>query len=254
MKTCADVDTIMTPFVDGELAAAEAAAVETHLAECAPCRARASSERTARTVVQARASWLGEKAPAGLKARCVAAAPPPQRAAPAPAGWQRRVVGWVPLSMAATILLAVGVVFLMGQNERLQAAFAAQLALDHDRCFLHQDGVVRGFDQRAAEVGLAADYDGLALSIPPESADFDLIDVRRCLYDEGDMVHILCEWREQPVSLFVVPGREDRERVLEIMGHDAIIWSRENNAYVLVAEHGPVDTDQLARYVRRYTD
>jgi anti-sigma factor RsiW len=71
---------------------------------------------------------------------------------------------------------------------------------------------------------------------PAEAADFDLLDVRQCLYDEGAMAHVLCEWRGQPVSLFVVPGRTDREQLLEIVGHDAVIWSGDGNTYVLVTE------------------
>ena len=86
------------------------------------------------------------------------------------------------------------------------------------------------------------------------SDDFDVLDVRECLYDEGRMAHLLCEWRGQPVSLFVVPDRSDREQVLEIVGHDAVIWSQDENAYVLVTEKGSVEIGALTDYVRRYTD
>ena len=81
--------------------------------------------------------------------------------------------------MAAAVLLAVGAVFVVGQNQRLEAAFAAQLALDHDRCFTHLDGVVPEFDQRQAELSLASNH-GLHVTMPAESSDFDLIDVRLC--------------------------------------------------------------------------
>ena len=95
---------------------------------------------------------------------------------------------------------------------------------------------------------------GVDTTVPAASVDFDLIDVRKCLYDEGAMAHVLCEWRGQPVSLFVVPGRSDREQILEIVGHDAVIWSEGDNAYVLVAEPGPVEIGRVAEYVRQYTD
>ncbi len=255
MKDCRDVDVIMTAYVDGEVAAEEAVAVRAHLAECPPCRERAAVERTAREVLHVRAAALGEQASASLRARCVAMTPTVSGTggrADGIASW-RRASGWVPLSMAAAVLLAVGAVFVVGQNQRLEAAFAAQLALDHDRCFTHLDGVVPEFDQRQAELSLASDH-GLNVTMPAESSDFDLIDVRQCLYDEGEMAHVLCEWRGHPVSLFVVPGRSDREQLLEIVGHDAAIWSESDDTYVLVADRGPVDVGRVAEYVRQYTE
>ena len=254
MKTCNEIDAIMTAYVDEEVEAAAAAAVRDHLAECPPCRERASVEGTARQVLHARAAALSARAPAALRARCVAAVPPTTTAQGrrASVGW-RRVSGWVPLSMAATVLLAIGAVFVLGQNERLEAAFAAQLALDHDRCFTHLEDALPDLDQRQIEMRLVGDY-GLDVAMPPESAEFDLIDVRQCLYDDGEMAHVLCEWRGEPVSLYVVPDRSDGEQILEIVGHDAVIWSQNDNAYVLVVEQGPVDLGQVAQYVRQYTD
>ena len=254
MKTCNEIDAIMTAYVDGEVDAAAAAAVRDHLAECPPCRERVSVESTARQVLHARGVALSARAPAALRARCIAAAPEATTARDrqVSVGW-RRVSGWVPLSMAATVLLAIGAVFMLGQNERLEAAFAAQLALDHDRCFTHLEGVRPDLDQRQAEMRLAGDY-GLDVAMPAESAEFDLVDVRECLYDDGEMAHVLCEWRGEPVSLYVVPDRSDGEQILEIVGHDAVIWSQNDNAYVLVVEQGPVDLGQVAQYVRQYTD
>jgi hypothetical protein len=40
----------------------------------------------------------------------------------------------VPLSLAATLLLAVGGVFIFGLNDRVEA-LAASLAIDHVKCF-----------------------------------------------------------------------------------------------------------------------
>ena len=253
MKSCEQVDALMTPYVDGEAAAEEMAAVETHLADCPPCRSRASAERAARDVLQARAMALGERVPAGLRARCVAATPDTAAKPPATASLGRRVAGWVPVSMAATLLLAVGGAFFVGQNDRLEVAFAAQLALDHDRCFGHLEDAASSFDRQAAETRLTSDH-GLDLTVPEETTEFDLIDVRRCLYDEGEMAHILCEWQGEPVSLFVVPERGTREQHLEIVGHDALTWADGKNAYVLVGDRGPVDIRKAQAYIRQFTD
>ena len=90
--------------------------------------------------------------------------------------------------------------------------------------------------------------------MPVESSEFNLVDVRKCLYDDGDMAHVLCEWRGEPVPMFVVPERAGRERDLEIMRHDAVVWSKGVRGFALVARRGPVAIDEVARYVWQYTD
>ena len=64
---------------------------------------------------------------------------------------------------------------------------------------------------------LAGTYD-LKVVMSPESVDFDVLAVRPCLYDEGEMVHVLCEWRGQPMSLFVVPNRRPATSCLRWWG------------------------------------
>ena len=268
MKSCHDVDAIMTAYVDGESEPQETTAVDAHLAVCPPCRDRAKAERTIRDVMHTRASRLGERASATLKARCVAATPEsptaPLASTPGPSvvtvpgvqstrGWYQSVRGWVPLSMAATVLLAVGAVFFVGQDQKLEAAFAAQLAIDHDRCFQDLEPAPAEVDEQRAQGVLARDF-GLDVAVPAESDDFDVVDVRMCLYDGGQMAHLLCEWRGERVSLFIVPDRTDREHDLEIVDHDAVIWSQNENTYVLVTEKGPVELGPLTDYVRWFTE
>ena len=53
------------------------------------------------------------------------------------------------------------------------------------------------------------------------------------------------------VSLFVLPETAHREQLLEIMGHDAVVWSEAGQTYVLVGQEGPVEMDKVAAYVRR---
>ncbi|MYI74888.1 MAG: transmembrane regulator PrtR, partial [Acidobacteria bacterium] len=61
---CADVDAIMTAYVDAEAAPADAEAVRAHLEGCPDCRARAAAEQDMRARLQVAAPTLGERAPA----------------------------------------------------------------------------------------------------------------------------------------------------------------------------------------------
>jgi len=209
-------------------------------------------EQTARRLVRSRAAALTPPAPAGLRARCVGAATAGAPAAAPAVRTGHRLRRWIPLSVAATAVLAVAGVFMAGQQERLQAAFAAQLALDHEKCF-HELGAARPpVDRRAAEARLAAEY-GVHMRVPASAAGerIELVGVRSCAYGGGGMAHLLYEVDGQPVSLFVIPESRQPERTLEVVDHDATIWSGPEAAYVLVSQHA-ADMDKVVAYMRRY--
>ena len=203
MRNCAEIDLLMTPYVDDEVDTADRQAVDAHLADCSHCRDRADAERFARRIVRSQASRLAQPAPAALRARCVGAVPssgiPARRT-----GAGERIRRWVPLSMAATVLLAVAGVFMAGQQERLEASFAAQLAIDHDKCFAEFGLGHPRLDAAEAEARLAVEH-GYDVSVPASSdrEQIELVDVRSCDYDGGHMAHLLYEVEGRPVSVFV---------------------------------------------------
>ena len=222
-----------------------------NLDDCAHCRERVDAERTARQIVRSQASTLVRPAPAVLRARCVGAVPSPGT----PARWTgvgERVRRWVPLSLAATVLLAVAGVFMAGQQERLEASFAAQLAIDHEKCFAEFGPGQPRLDAAEAEARLAVDY-GYDVSVPASSdrEQIDLVDVRSCDYDGGRMAHLLYEVEGRPVSVFVDPEAWHAERSLEVVGQQTRFWSDDEAAYVLVCENA-ADMDKVAAYMQGY--
>lgn len=252
MKNCADFDPLMTPYVDGEADPADRAALDAHLAGCPPCRERADAERAARSLVQRYVSTLSRPAPAALRARCVGAVPS-SRMPPGSSRAGSRVRRWVPVSMAATVLLAVAGVLMVGQQERLEAAFAAQLAIDHEKCFTEFGTGHPPLDAAEAEARLAAEH-GIEVSVPAsvESDQIELVDVRSCDYDNGHMAHLLYEVQGQPVSLFVIPETRPGERTLEVVGHEARLWSSDDAGYVFVGPGNADAMDKVAGYMRGY--
>lgn len=90
--TCHDVDRLVTPFIDGECAAAERAAVVAHLHACDGCRRRIDAESTAKQVLHAHATV----------ARTMGVAP----------SWRPRVfrLGQPELPLRATSLVGIGLV------------------------------------------------------------------------------------------------------------------------------------------------
>src|SRR5687767_930380 len=165
IRECRDLEVVLTSYVDGESAPTERASVEAHLDRCGSCRDRVAGERAAREILRARRTELRPAASETLRARCVAH----RRAAAEPAAARPRLGRLVPLSLAATLLLAVAGVFLFGVNHE---AVAAQLALDHMKCF-----AVAGDDAATDSKAAAAAWQstrGWSIGVAPSSTDHDL--------------------------------------------------------------------------------
>jgi anti-sigma factor RsiW len=253
---CREIEALFAPYVDEEAAASDRATVDAHLNACGPCRDRIANERVAREVLRARRSGLRPCASDALRTRCAA-----QRIAPAIRAGIVTRRGWVPLSLAAALLLAVGgTLFLAGNTVEV---LAAQLAVDHVKCFQFPPDRA-AVDPLAESRKWEAGY-GWPLKVPAsaQSEQLELLGVRRCLSTEGRVAHLMYRWRGQPLSVFVLnsrlKGSEDAqgalvEASLEKMGEHAIIWSRAGRTYAVVARDSSPGLQAVARYVRRASE
>ncbi len=70
------------------------------------------------------------------------------------------------------------------------------------------------------------------------------------------MAHLLYEVDGRQVSLFVVPDVRHTERSIDVVGHQARLWSADDVGYVLVGDGASVDDDavmdKVAAYMRAY--
>ena len=112
IRNCGDLDERLAPYVDGEATPESRRAVDAHLAACPDCRTQADAEAAARTIVRGQRDGLTASARGELRARCQAAVSSqfPGSSSQKPRSVLRR---WAPLSLAATLLLAVAGVFLL---------------------------------------------------------------------------------------------------------------------------------------------
>ena len=253
---CREIEALFAPYVDDEAAAPDRATVDAHLNACGPCRDRIAGERVAREVVRARRTGLRPCASNALRTRCAA-----QRIAPAIKGGLVTRRGWVPLSLAAALLLAVGgTLFLAGNTVEV---LAAQLAVDHIKCFQFTpdrrsvDPLAEG---RKWEEGF-----GWPLKVPAsaQSEKLELLGVRRCLSTEGRIAHLMYRWRGQPLSVFVLNSSVKSpqaargllvETSLQKMGEHEIIWSRAGRTYAVVAHDSSAALQEVARYIKRASE
>jgi len=255
--TCRDVEAQLPSYVDGT-PTENTQAIAAHLETCDDCRASWHAQTVARTVLQARAAQLSPIAPPGLRTRLRSSmeeerastfAKSAGRATPSLA-WSGRLTAF---AAAAMVVLTLGAVLLPVVTIRSTAVLAAQLALDHLKCFtIEGDADGEAITSAAAETTLKDEFD-LSVSVPPSlpSEKLELMAVRRCLYGDGRAAHLMYRLNGEPVSLFVLPGLTRPAGELSLFGHDQLVWANGDRTYMLVARGGTrEELSRVASYLR----
>jgi anti-sigma factor RsiW len=237
--TCREIEDKLTSYVDGN-ANGDAAAIAAHLERCDSCRASAHAQAVARTVMRARAAQLAPHAPPGLLTRIVSTPGFEQYSTHtdviASFVWTR----FSAFAAAVVVMLTLGAVLLPMVTVRSTAVLAAQLALDHLKCFtIEGDGDGTPIAKADAEAVLKNEF-GLAVAVPASVPEehLQLMAVRRCLYGDGRAAHVMYRLDGEPVSLFIVPGVTRPASELSLFGHDQIVWTQGDRTYMLVARGG----------------
>jgi anti-sigma factor RsiW len=245
MNDCRRTAGQVTPYVDGTLPEEKRAEVARHLDECPPCRSGAEHEQAGRTVLRHCAERLKcEPLPPGLRSRCESLAR--QHAQRPRVSWVRLLV---PLTSIAVLVIVAGVIVFSLATRQSNALLAAQLTVDHVKCFKMFEP-----DSPALAAIVERDLDskyGWDMHVPASSDDATLLGGRRCLYADGSMPHVMYRGKgHEPISLFRLEGVTRTTASVTTMGHQSRIWSRGGHTYVLVtpADETP-EIARLARYV-----
>ena len=78
----------------------------------------------------------------------------------------------------------------------------------------------------------------------------ELIGSRPCLSGEGRVAHIMCRHNGRPVSIFMLPQRVRAEEAVEVMGHQARIWSSDGRTFVMIANEPRPEVQRMASAVQ----
>ena len=256
---CRKCEPILASYVDGVAPAADRERIEKHLEACACCRDWLGRERAAHEALRTRRSGLRTCASEHLKARCAAhaarkAATPASRFT---AGAPRRsaITRWVPMSLAAALLLAVAGVFGLGITSPAQA-LALQTTVDHAKCTRFH--MTEGLADPVTTARHWQERFGWPLRLPaaPEpSADEgapQLRTVRRCAVTDGRVAHLMYSYQGEPLSVYVLPKRAlvDEPQFVRRFKHETVMWSQGDRTYIIVSNGQPDGLQRMMTYVR----
>jgi anti-sigma factor RsiW len=263
MSDCTSIDPLVTPYVDGELSVPDRTRVDEHLRRCAPCYSRIAAEGAVRDLMRARKSGLSmERASESLRSYCNGltgrSSDEAGRAGDAMPAATARAAGWLPtqwtvgpLALAATLVLVVAGAFLSQATHYSSRLLAAELAADHVKCFT-ANSILGTHDAPAAVESSMLSAFGWQLHLPKQldASGYELVGARRCLYGEGKVAHLMYRDEGRPVSIFMLPQSMRAEELVEVLGHEAAIWSSGDRTFVLVTRGSRDDVQKMATIVK----
>ena len=268
MSKCTSIDPLVTPYVDGELPAAERTLVDEHLHRCPPCHSRVAAESAVRSLMRARKPGLtAQRASASLRAQCSGlvngrddASAVGLRPGVAPSSPTRAIRAWwsapwhlrvVPLALTASLVLLVGGAFLYLATQYSARLLAAELCADHVTCFA-ANNVLRTHEAPAAVESSMLSAFGWRLHLPEEfvASGLELVGARRCLYGEGKVAHLMYREQGRPVSIYMLPKSVRPDEVLEVLGHEVAIWSSGDRTFVLITRGSRDEVARMASFVK----
>ena len=208
-------------------------------------------EQAVRDLVCSRRQTLRGCAPPGLQGRCA------QQRRSSKAGSLPPRRPWVPLSLAASLVMVTAVFLVFGWGSSVET-YAAQLAADHLKCFQFPPDAATPPDVTLlgktwqATAGWAIK---IAASTPSEQ--LQLLGIRRCGSTRGRVAHVFYKWRGEPLSVYVLNHRFDHapdaahDHDFNKLGEHTIVWTERERTYAVVASRRLPDLQHAAHYVRR---
>jgi anti-sigma factor RsiW len=261
MSDCSSIDPLITPYVDGDIGAADRRLVDEHVRVCAPCHSRVAAEQAVHDLLHARRTSLSAtSAPTALRHRCAALGSASVAGAQpgVTPGWRARIA---PFALAATLVIVVGGAFVYVSTDRSTRVLAAELTADHVKCFGVMNTLLGTSADRVTIENAMLSTFGWQMHVPEAfgGSGLELVGARPCLYAKGKMAHLMYRHNGHPVSVFMIPNMTRpespgtpgiKDEVVDVMGHEATVWSVGGRTFIVVAREPPADVAQVVSFVQ----
>ena len=239
---------LLDAYVDAELDAGEAAALDTHLTGCAACREQHLALRALKAAVKAKAPY--HRAPAGLRAAVIR---PVDRREPWRIGRFLRPA-WLTHAVAAGVaaVLAAGITFQLVVPSAYPTATADAVA-SHARSLIAQQIVdVVSSDQHTVKPWFNGRLDFTPPVKDTAAEGFPLVGGRIDYVDGRQVAALVYRRRLHYIDVFVWPrGRDDDAALRESArrGFNVLSWSDRAFTYFTVSDLDPVELREFARHL-----
>jgi anti-sigma factor RsiW len=240
--TCADVERLGDAYLDGELDAAGAEALEAHVATCETCRARQRSRETLSATLRSAPYF---RAPASLVARWQ-----PGRQAHRPSGGSARLA-WT-VAAAAVLVAAVSITV---SNYRIgggtDASVADAVLSGHLRSLMADHLVdVASSDRHTVKPWFAGRLEFSPTVVDLAGAGFPLVGGRLDYLDGHPAAALVYRRREHTINLFVWPSTADAAPPVtrnDPRGYHAVHWTRDHMTSWAVSDLASQELDEFVQ-------
>ncbi|HTZ77611.1 MAG TPA: anti-sigma factor [Stellaceae bacterium] len=239
----AETRTLLSAYIDGELATDRAADVERHLKDCAECRAFYDAERRMSAVIRNEGERF--RAPAHLRARITSAIDRKSRSPLRDLRWLW--VGWNPVAIAASLLLAVAMsvtatsAWLGGPHASEEAALTREVVAGQIRSLMadHLTDVASS-DQHTVKPWFNGKLDFSPPVVDLTSQGFPLVGGRLDYLDHRQVAALVYRHQQHIINLFIWPEAGDEApRTAALQGYNLVYFKQGGMEYWAVSDLNP---------------
>jgi anti-sigma factor (TIGR02949 family) len=252
---CTHIRSLVSPYIDGELAAEKAAEVERHLESCETCRALVDSERR----VSAAVRHQGERfrAPAHLKARVLSEIGRRSRRFP----WsdlRMLGTGWNPIAIAASLLLTVMVssggtiAYLSRGGEGEKVPLIQEVVSGQIRSLMadHLTDVASS-DQHTVKPWFNGKLDFSPPVIDLTSEGFPLVGGRLDYLDRRQVAALVYRHRQHLINVFIWPeAGEEAPRSEAQQGYNVLYFKHGGMEFWAVSDLNPAELRDFVAHLK----
>ncbi len=242
---CTEVRRLIDAYVDGELDLVRHTEIDSHLEQCAGCRARVEARRAVQSTVREAAPYFRAPQTLGLRVR--------QRVGVRPSSTWRAVV--VP-ALAAGLILCLGsaVVWLLRTRPAENDLLARDIVSSHIRSLMPGHlADVPSSDQHTVKPW----FDGRADFSPPvpdlASQGFPLVGGRLDYVDGQTVAALVYRRRQHVINVFVWPSASPSgiEELRPRHGYNLFRWAAGGNAFWAISDLNSGELRQFVDLFRR---
>jgi len=233
-------------YVDGELPAGEARAIDEHLRGCSSCAAQALRKVQQKRAIQAAGQKF--KPDPAFRARIQKTI-----AAPKPTLWNRR---WLPILVTATaaVLLVAGALFLTLRGSKQQ--LISELVDQHVATLASANPVdVISTDRHTVKPWFAGKIP-FTFNLPElQGSPFILVGGRVSYLSQSPGAELIFRVRQHQISLFIFQDQGLRaaginEPVRTALSFEVRTWRHNGLRYFVIGDASPQDLDKLSELIK----